>query len=245
MSGNRPFVIQAGRLESSLPGRRAAAQFVPLRGSLPAVDPTITAAWISGGVGALGIVSTAVTAWIGTRNTRKATEQAIAAGADNTRAMLAAAREDRLWERRAAAYEETLTAVLHRQAEHRNKLRRYRLDDKSEQLLKDWLASYSPPGWFEAEARLLAYASDKVVTTFEETEQAKIAVWELHLRRLTIAEDNRLAAESGNPAGAHDGDVATKVRNDMDKALAASETKDLALITLIREELRSKPEAAL
>ena len=86
---------------------------------MPAVDPTIAAAWITGGVGALGIAGTVVTAIVGSRNTRRATEATIAAGTATTAATLTAARDDRLWEKRCAAYEETLTALLHRRRGHR------------------------------------------------------------------------------------------------------------------------------
>ena len=78
---------------------------------MPAVDPTIAAAWITGGVGALGIVGTVVTSVVGSRNTKRATEATIAASAAATAATLAAAREERLWEKRAAAYEETIAEL--------------------------------------------------------------------------------------------------------------------------------------
>lgn len=55
-----------------------------------AVDPTIAAAWISGGVGAVGVAGTVATAWIGSRNTRKATEQVIEASAYASDVVLAA-----------------------------------------------------------------------------------------------------------------------------------------------------------
>jgi hypothetical protein len=194
------------------------------------VDPSITAACITGGVGALGIVGTI----IGSRS-----------GIASTMATLAAAREERLWEKRAAVYEETLAAVLHRNAQHRHELRTYRLDDESEQLLDDLLASYDRPGWFEAEARLFAYASDRVVAAFEETERAKIEVSELYRYWQALAGDNRLAAESGNPSGAHDSEVVIKARRDVDDALEVSAKKDAVLIALMRDELRSKPDAAM
>lgn len=130
------------------------------------MNPAITAAWISGGVGALGIVSTAVTAWIGARNTRQATQRTVEAGAASTRATLAAAREDRLWERRAAAYEETLTGLLYRQLKRRHDLREFRWDEASEQELKNVFDGYDPPGLFESQGppgRLRVGRSDRRV----------------------------------------------------------------------------------
>ena len=80
------------------------------------MDPTITAAWITAGVGALGIAGTVATAVVGSRNTRMATERTIAAGAATTAATLAAARDDRLWDKPCVVYEETLADLPHQQA---------------------------------------------------------------------------------------------------------------------------------
>ena len=123
------------------------------------MDATITAALISGGVGALGIVGTVVTSVVGSRNTGRATEQAIAAGAANTRATLAAAREDRLWDKRAAVYEETLAAVAYRQSGLTAALRD---GDVAGEELEKALQSYGSLEWAAMQGRLNAYASDAV-----------------------------------------------------------------------------------
>jgi hypothetical protein len=60
-----------------------------------------------------------------------------------------------------------------------------------------------------------------------------------------LAEDNRLAVESGRPGAALDGQTMIKVRKDVGPALEEAEARDQALIKLIRDELRSKPEAAV
>ena len=132
----------------------------------PGVTPTIEAAWIAAGATGFGIVSTATVAIVGFPSTKNATVRAISAGTANTMATLAAAREDRLWGRRAAAYEETIAALTHRQMKRQHELRMYRLNEEGEQRLKDFFHSYEPPGWFESQARLLAYASDEVQEAF-------------------------------------------------------------------------------
>jgi len=228
------------QLSDETAGRRVAAQFVPLRGSLRDVDPTITAAWISGGVGAVGIVGTAVTALIGSRSTRKATEQAIAAGAANTRATLTAAREDRVWEKRAAAYEETLAAVL-----FRRKQRAYELldelwgDDARGLRVPNPFEELEPPGSLERRSRLWAYASDTVLAAAEVAEDAHIQVWlrhfdEVRIRRKQEAHPALDEAEAVHQAVRRFGDA-------VDGAAAADES----LIKVIRDEMRSKPEAAM
>ncbi len=207
------------------------------------MDPTITAAWISGGVGAIGIVSTAVTAWTGSRNTRRATAQAIAAGADNTRATLAAACEERLWEKRAAAYEEALTGLLHRRAKRRFDLRDYRT--KNDAAMNDFYGGYQLPGVFETESRLVAYASNRVREAYEATRGAHAAVVVAYSHRASLWESRRLAAETGRVEGAVSEEIMTDAQRKLGSAQEAAEAADDALIDAIRAELRSKPEAVL
>jgi hypothetical protein len=121
----------------------------------------------------------------------------------------------------------------------------YRLDEESEQKLKDFFASYQPPGWFEAQARLVAYASDAVRHAFDATQQADREVSDRYRQWLTLGDDNRRAAESGNPGAAHDGGTTMQAHRAIGPALEEAEAKDQALIDAIRDELLSKPEAAL
>jgi hypothetical protein len=58
-----------------------------------------------------------------------------------------------------------------------------------------------------------------------------------------LAEDNRLAVESGRPGAAADGETMLRARRAVNPAVAEAETKDEAVTKLIREELRSKPES--
>jgi len=57
-----------------------------------------------------------------------------------------------------------------------------------------------------------------------------------------LAEDNRTATASGNFAAAHDGQTMIQVRRAVAPALEEAETKDHALIKVIRDELRSNPK---
>jgi hypothetical protein len=212
---------------------------------MPDVDPTISAALISGGVGVLGVAGTAITAWVGSRNTRLATERTVAGGTASTVATLAAAREDRLWEKRAAAYEETVAGLLYRRRKRKDDLRMYRLDQEPEQQLKDFFSSYEPPGWFEARTRLIPYASDAVLDASNGSEGADQEVWNLYRQWLTLVEDNKRAVKSGSPWAAADDETMIKARREVNFALEEAETQDQALIKVIRDELRSKPEAAI
>ena len=230
--------------------RRVTAHLAPLCDSVPAVDPVIEAAWIGAGVagvvGVLGIAGTVVTAWIGSRNTRLATERTIAAGAATTAATLAAAREDRLWEKQCAAYEETLTGLLYRQARRQHDLRGFRWDEATEAQLKEVFDRSQPPDWFPTQARLTAHASDAIREAFEETARADSEARRCYEQWKILHEDAKLAVQSGHTeVAARDSDLAVKARKDIAPALTQALEKDQALIKLIRDELHSKPEAAV
>lgn len=210
---------------------------------MPAVDPVVTAAWITSVVGALGITGTVTATVVGSRNTRKATERTVEAGADANRATLVAAREDKLWERRAAAYEETLTRLLHRQAQRHFDLRKYRTDGEAERMLKEFYENYELPGMFETEARLVAYASDAVMEAHKVTRGAHATVKVAYSHRAALRESAKLAQESGRLEGVPDADTMMDADRQLDRALTAADAADDALIQVIRDELRSRPEA--
>lgn len=200
---------------------------------MPAVDPTIAAAWITGGVGALGIVGTVVTSVVGSRNTKRATEATIAASAAATAATLAAAREERLWEKRAAAYEETIAELRLRMLKRGQHLTQN--DQDWEQKLRDFFFRYEP-GDLQVAARLTAYASDKVLEAHKAALEAHIAaVFRVQLWR-KATDDNARAADSGGPS------IADRHQQAL-KAIRETDAREERLIEVIRDELRSKPEA--
>jgi hypothetical protein len=207
------------------------------------MDATIVAALISGGVGAIGIVGTVVTSVVGSKNTREATGRTVEAGTAQNRATLIAAREDRLWERRAAAYEEALTGLLHRQAKRHFDTRQFRTSD--EQQMKEFYESYQLPGVFETESRLVAYASDSVMKAYRATRGAHAAVVVAYSHRAALQESNRLAGQTGRQEGAASPEIMTDAQRKLDIALREADAADDTLIEVIRDELRSKPEAAM
>jgi hypothetical protein len=201
------------------------------------VDPTIAAACITGGVGALGIAGTVVTSVVGSRNTRKAAEQAIAAGAASTSATLAAAREDRLWEKRCAAYEETLAALLYRRD------KRFwgvagAWDKAAAKELRNAYDEYRSTTWFERRGRLYAYASEAVRAASDAALQADVKASTLSY----AAEDFRKSALDLLPNA---GETLQKITDGANSAHNEVRAADDALIEVIREELRSRPEAAM
>jgi hypothetical protein len=213
------------------------------------VDATIAAAWIGAGVGGgvalVGVAASIVSSVVNSNNTRKATERTVEAGTANTRATLAAAREDRLWDKRCAAYEETLTGMLYRQAKRHHDLRGFRYDDATEQRLNDVFDDYDPPGLFEAQGRLAAYASEAVKGAFDIASSAHSEVRASYAHRAALRESAALAQESGRLEGVPNADTMMNAHRQLNSAQEAANVADDALIKVIRDELRSRPEAAM
>jgi hypothetical protein len=167
-----------------------------------------------------------------------AAEQTAEAARAATMTTLAAAREGQRWEREHAAYVETIAGVLRRQSQRRY-VAMNSLSEDSEQL-RDFLDAHEPPGWLEAQARLIACASDWVKDAAEASRQAHLEVWARVHRYRVMGDDNRLALESGRPGHApFDGGDLVAARQDIDAAIADAEAMDNLLVTLIREEQRS------
>jgi hypothetical protein len=194
-------------------------------------------------VGILGVAATAITAWIGSWNSRRATERTVEAGTAANRATLMAAREDALWDRRAAAYEEALTGLLHRQAKRHFDLRDLRVSN--EEQMKEFYESYQLPGVFETESRLTAYASNLVLEAHKATRGAHASVVVAYSRRSSLRESNRTAAQTGRVEGTVSQEIMTDAQCKLDSALRDADARDDALIEIIRTELRSRPEAAM
>lgn len=212
------------------------------------MDASIAAAWIGAGVGGgvalVGVVGTVVTSIVNSNNTRKATERTVEAGTEANRATLIAAREDRLWEKRAAAYEEFLTELLSRKAERRRELREDLLSETAEDELATIHDDYDPLGSPEMQGRLTAYASDAVLEAFRFASDAHIQVlmWYQQYRWTTIASKKQAAQTHGMADGFNE---IVSARRAIDLPAKEAEAADDALIKAIRDELRSMPEAAL
>jgi hypothetical protein len=216
-----------------------------LSANVPDVDPIITAAAITGGLAAVGIAGTVMSTIAGARSTRMAAEETVEAARAATLAALTAAREGQRWEREHAAYVETIAGVLRRQRQRRYLVTNPLFED-SEQL-RDFLDAHEPPGWLEAQATLIACASEWVKDAAEASRQAHLEVWARVHRYRLMGDDNRLALESGRPDDAppFDGGELVAARGEIDTAIEDADAMDNLLVTLIREEQRSNARTAL
>lgn len=188
------------------------------------MDATIAAALISGGVGALGIVGTVVTAVVGSQETRKATEQT-----------LAAARDERLWEKRCVAYEETVARCLSRRNKRLDALDGG-IDKWSEKQLVEFILTYEPgPAEVAALSRLMPYASDLVVEIAGGCRTADLKVWDACASWRDLALDGKEAADEA---------ALVKARAAVDSALQVVQKMEWDLVHVIRVELARGPVAA-
>jgi hypothetical protein len=99
------------------------------------MNPTVEAAWIAAGVGVLSLAGTVIIAIIGYRSSR--------------RVALEAARNERLWDKMASAYEEVLIALLRRQTERKEAATFYRNPD-AEKKMRKVIMSSTDSGWLES-----------------------------------------------------------------------------------------------
>lgn len=181
-----------------------------------------------------------VTAWIGSRNTRAATERAIDAGAANTHVTLSAAREDRLWERRADSYHEVVRSLLHHQRQ-RNAIY-YEVPFIGIQELSEFLTGYEPPDWNESMARLVSYAPDDVLGVSNLSEKADERVRYTCEYMLSLFDDRTRTLAAGKAPSSDEADELQDIRGDLTDVLREAEEADQALMRIIRGKLQSAPE---
>lgn len=188
------------------------------------MSPSIEAAWIAAGSGLLGVTvgvaGTVVVALAGFRNTRRSTAATVEASSEGIRAQIEADGRTRFWEKRASAYEAALAMVRYRAETRADRFRVYRMDEETEKKALDNLEAHEPPGLFEIQGRLLAYASSEVLNAY-------------------------LAAEAADreAANAYVSSRAGLMQSDaLFRALEAAQEADTKLTDIIRTELHRGPD---
>lgn len=123
-------------------------------------------------------------------------------------------------------------------------MRKYRVHADEEQRLKEFYENYELPGVFETQGRMVAYASNAVMDAFNAGRRAHAKVRVQYSHRASLKESAQLAQQSGRLEGVLDADTMIDAQRQLDGALERADAADEALIKVIREELRSRPEAA-
>jgi hypothetical protein len=151
-----------------------------------------------------------------------------------------AARDDRLWDKRSAAYEVALAELANRQFGRERAGHRLEQDPRvMPEGFAEYFATYDTPAWFEAEGRLLAYSSEKVRDALRAVRSADVAAAET-FDRLGQAVNEAEEARGRDTSLPGQEAYAMKVvpaYNQLVTALNDCSKCDLALIDLIRIEL--------
>jgi hypothetical protein len=206
------------------------------------MQPIIEAAWIATATGVTGIVGSVTVALAGFRSMRSATQQTIEADRDR-----------RLWEKRAAAYEAILAAMLSRQAVRVRGKQAIETKKKMTEVLAEFV-QFDLPGRYELEGRITAYASRAVRTAYGEV---RVADLEVTARYATLKALDTTAAAGGLQVKAQgqgrlpNDQAVIEARFSWDEiwdalllALEKANGKDRALIELIRAELQDNLSSA-
>lgn len=202
------------------------------------MNPVVTAAIISGcfAIGSVGL--TAYVAVRGFRSTREATDKAVEASSQNTIRALNAARDDRLWEKRATVYEETVAFMLHRQHQRDSPVlhnRTAREKSNATRLGGD----YRPAAWRTMQGRLVAYASDVIVAAYKESEDTDNRAF---FSWIGWRNAYGVMLKVNPDIEDYDDDPRQlKAKNKLRDAERKAHEKDQVVIDLIRSELHSRP----
>ncbi len=224
------------------------------------MDPTVIAA-------AIGVGGTVIVGVVGFWSTKTASDKAAQVATDNTGRALDAARDERIWDRRARAYEQSVAALLYRRQQRRQELAELAAPPAARQsplrlhYYAQWQQDVSlpdrpffdryPRGWFEVEGTLLAYASPKVITALDAARQAddaaRIALGrcrELSGKKIALndpSEDSDASPEEAQKPDANAQEELEAAGKALQSALGEAEQKDNDLIDAIRDDLDAKP----
>jgi hypothetical protein len=200
------------------------------------VDPTVTAAFIGGGAAIISGGWTALVAITTNRNARWTNQAALDAAAESNARTLDAARDERIWEKRAEVYLDAMRLVRHREDVRENTARTLRYDDETEESIKEDLASFKLPDWRDVELRLLAYASLQVIDAIEVSGTAH-QLMEKAYQDWTWAKDWMRQGGPGAPTAEQIAQAAEAIKT----ALKEADIKDALLMAAIRADLHFRP----
>lgn len=191
------------------------------------MNATIAAAMIAGGA---AIVSGGWTALVAITTSRHA--------AASTARMLDAARKDRIWDKQASTYTDTITAVQWRQARRNRELLRIKQHG-------ELLPTEEPPvDWTELQGRLFAFASPEVLIALRAAGHGGVhaEAFGLELDRLIRKVEPRVdfwVREIDTT------DEIERVISSAEQAVQDANDRDDTLIDVIRKDLHGQEECAL
>lgn len=194
------------------------------------MNPAIEAAWIAGGSGVLGVLigiaGTVTATVVGFRSTRTATKETNDAGAASIREQIEAERRNRVWDQQAQIYVDILATANFRQTKREYQTQTSPLDPEVSKQFEAYLAIWRTPDVYQMEGRIIAFASEPVVTAVQASSTAE---------REARAAYNRWQQESS--ASGAESEASKVAAVAAEAARKAAEAADDAIVELIRSEL--------
>jgi hypothetical protein len=185
------------------------------------MDPLVEAAWIAAGATLVGVGGTVIVAVVGFRNTRRATEATNETTRNTTTATIAAARDDRLYEKRAEVYIELLMFVT-MDAAHKATWQADLTSAQDAELakyLREEVVNYESPGTPLFYARLHVYGTEAVFEAYDSYADSSL--------------------RAGAAFKAWQADPSDEIRVAALAAIEAARAAGNGLADLVRRELRS------
>jgi hypothetical protein len=192
------------------------------------------------GAAAIGVGGSVIVAIAGFIASTRSARISAEASTENTRLMLEAERQYRLWDQRAKVYAETLAYANHRAMTREDMFKGYQLDEQSEAVLKGLRDSYDAPNWFDFEARVRAFASEPVYRAFIEAHGRDTDIARKAREWYQITELNRTRPFESQGGGKK----ALVAWEAIGEAIKLAATADGNLAQLIRDELQDRPVVA-
>ena len=195
--------------------------------------PTIEAAWIAAGGGLLGVLvgvaGTAIVGIAGFRNTRRATDKTVSA-----------AHIERVWDRKADAYQDALAASLWRNHRRTYLTQTELSEEQYAEAASALFLMQTEQDWWTLQGRLGTFGSPTVVTAYS---KSLLATEYAHRRHDEWRQARRIVQErrKGRGTSAAGGDsnvVATaQALTAFQDAMAEAQKADYALERAIRHDL--------
>jgi hypothetical protein len=159
---------------------------------------------------------------------------------------LQAARDEKIWDKRAEAYADAIAAVHYRQQKREHDTRTYRLDDETERRDQAYLDAFTAPDWYALEARLVAFGSLVVVTSVQESSTAHFRALAAFRAWAAAADKTRADNDARGmgmpvPAPPREADRNIALHAAQAEARKNADGADDALIEIIRAELQGHP----
>jgi len=193
------------------------------------MDPVIWAAIV-------GVGGSVIVALVGFFTTRAISGQTM-------RASMAEAHDNRIWDKKATAYETALTELANRKLERESALRLPPDPMTAGEQLANYFATRDTPEWLAAEGRLMAYSSKKVWDALQAARSYDCETAGLNSELKERMEEAHQFQRDGNHPGMQqviDQQVSPAVKKTSE-ALRTSVERDRALFELIRGELQMQP----